>query len=140
MALARDLENVTLEPMKGNRFEWLIVLLVSAALLSAQQVENNRKRLEEATALAQRGDPKSQFVLAHMYDTGDGVQKDYAEAFKWYLKAAESGHALSQHMVGEMYRLGQGVTHSDAEAAKWFRKGAENGESSAQVNMGASYE
>src|SRR5258707_904443 len=108
MALLRGVGRLTLENMRANRGEKYILLLVSAAQLHAQQVETNRNRLEEATAMAERGDPKSQFALAHMFDTGDGVQKDYAEAFKWYLKAAQNGHPLSQHMVGEMYRLGNG--------------------------------
>jgi TPR repeat protein len=117
----------------------LLLLLVSPLASSAQQARPNPSRLAEIRAMAERGDPKSQFALAHILDTGDGVQRDYAAAFKWYLKAAENGHALSQHMVGEMYRLGQGVARNDTEAANWFRRGAENGESSAQVNIGAMY-
>ena len=89
---------------------------------------------------AEKGDAKSQFALGRIFDVGRGVKQDYAEAFRWYLKAAEQEHPLAQHMVGEMYRLGQGVAQSDAEAAKWFRRGAENGESSAQNNLGVIYE
>ncbi len=44
-----------------------------------------------------------------MYDKGLGVTQDYAQAAKWYRKAAEQGHAYAQFNLGYMYRFGQGV-------------------------------
>ncbi len=44
-----------------------------------------------------------------MYDEGLGVTQDYAEAMKWYRKAAEQGHAGAQHNLGFMYTEGQGI-------------------------------
>jgi len=32
-----------------------------------------------------------------MYDKGQGVPQDYAEALKWYRKAAEQGFAEAQY-------------------------------------------
>jgi len=74
-----------------------------------------------------------------MYRKGDGVQQDYAEAAKWYRKAAEQGVAHAQYNLGIMYDNGQGVKQNYAEAVKWFRKAAEQGNSGAQFNMGAMY-
>ena len=34
---------------------------------------------------------------------GQGVQKDYKEAVKWYRKAAEQGYAKAQFNLGFMY-------------------------------------
>jgi uncharacterized protein len=60
-----------------------------------------------------------------MYFNGQGVRQNYAEAVKWYRKAAEQGYAWAQYNLGFMYFHGQGVPQDYAEAAKWGRKAAE---------------
>jgi uncharacterized protein len=45
------------------------------------------------------GFAKAQFALASMYYDGKGVPQDYAEAARWYRKAAEQGDALAQSMI-----------------------------------------
>jgi uncharacterized protein len=35
-----------------------------------------------------------------MYETGQGVAQDYAEAVKWHRKAAEQGDPRAQHNLG----------------------------------------
>ena len=52
---------------------------------------------------------------------------DYAEAVKWYRKAAEQGHARAQYSLGFMYYNGRGVPQDYAEAMKWYRKAADQG-------------
>jgi TPR repeat protein len=74
-----------------------------------------------------------------MYDNGEGVKQDYAEAVKWYRKAAEQGEASAQFYLGLMYAKGQGVKQDYAEAVKWYRKAAEQGEAIAQFNLGVKY-
>jgi len=69
-----------------------------------------------------------------------GFGQDYAEAVKWYRKAAEQGHARAQYALGFMYESGRGVTQDDSEAVKWYRKAAEQGDASAQSNLGLMYE
>ena len=63
---------------------------------------------------------------------GDGVTKDYAEAVKWYRKAAEQGVVQAQHNLGLMYAYGEGV-EQDAEAARaWYGKAAAQGHEEAR--------
>ena len=45
--------------------------------------------LREWRPLAEQGLAVAQFNLGLMYDEGQGVPQDYAEAVKWYRKAAE---------------------------------------------------
>ena len=40
-----------------------------------------------------------------MYGRGEGVPLDYAEAMRWYRKAAEQGIGSAQHNLGRMYAL-----------------------------------
>jgi TPR repeat protein len=46
--------------------------------------------------LAERGDVRAQNNLGILYDHGQGVPQDFAEALKWYRLAAEKGYALAK--------------------------------------------
>ena len=47
-------------------------------------------------------------------------RKDYAEAVRWYRKAAEQGHARAQNNLGVMYVAGQGVSQDLVNAYGWL--------------------
>ncbi len=51
-------------------------------------------------------------------------EKNYSEAVKFFLLAAEQGHAKAQYNLGVCYYKGQGVQQSYTEAVKWYRKAA----------------
>jgi TPR repeat protein len=74
-----------------------------------------------------------------MYDDGQGVAQNDAEAANWYRKAAEQGHVHAQVLLGVMYGKGQGVAQDYAEAVNWCRKAAEQGDANAQYNLGLNY-
>ena len=74
-----------------------------------------------------------------MYDSGEGVPENDAEAVKWYRKAADQGDADAQYNLGVMYASGEGVPENDAEAVKWYRKAADQGDADAQHNLGVIY-
>ena len=60
-----------------------------------------------------------------MYANGQGVKQDYAEAVRWYRKAAEQGHAGGQCNLGVMYENGRVLKQDHAEAVRWYRKAAD---------------
>ena len=67
-------------------------------------------------------------------------QENYAEAARWYRKAAEQGNVAAQYYLGVCYASGQGVPQDYAEAVKWYRKAAEQGYAKAQYNLGVCYD
>lgn len=71
-----------------------------------------------------------------MYENGDGIAKDLAEALNWHRKAAAQGMDKAQVQLGLMYWFGNGVAQDNAEAAKWFRLAAVKGNADGQVNLG----
>ncbi len=89
--------------------------------------------------LAEKGLPKAQNILGYMYQSGQGVGKDYGEAVKWYSKAADQGDGEGQNNLGVMYENGQGVWQDYSEAAKWYARAAEQGVPRAQNNLGIMY-
>jgi hypothetical protein len=89
--------------------------------------------------LAKRGDADAQFHLGVMYESGQGVLRNDAEAVKWYRKAAEQDDAVAQFNLGIMYARGEGVSPNHAEAALWYRLAADQGLGGAQFNLGMMY-
>lgn len=73
------------------------------------------------------------------YDGYNGKSQNYAEAAKWYQKAAEQGDQVAQFNLGIMYSQGQGVATDVNQATAWYRKSAESGYSRAQYNLGSAY-
>jgi TPR repeat protein len=71
-----------------------------------------------------------------MFFTGvPGIKQDYAEALRWYLRAAELGDPDAQFNVGLIYENGLGVPQDPAEAMKWFALSAEQGDLDAQDHL-----
>ena len=86
------------------------------------------------------GAPRAQYELGFRYATGRGVQRDDAEALRWFRRAAEQEDASAQTYLGFMYVNGRGgVQQDDAEALRWFRRAAEQEDASAQTYLGFMY-
>lgn len=66
-------------------------------------------------------------------------EKDYEEAFDWFMKAADGGNAAAQYNLGLCYRNGWGVASDSLESFNWFMKAAEGGNASAQYKLGLCY-
>ncbi|MGO9018387.1 MAG: tetratricopeptide repeat protein [Syntrophobacteraceae bacterium] len=80
-----------------------------------------------------------QVDLGVMYNFGQGVPREYAEAVKFYRGEAELGNVGAQYRLGLMYAKGRGVPQDSIEAAKWYRKAAEQGHADAQHDLGVMY-
>jgi hypothetical protein len=86
------------------------------------------------------GHADAQSVLGICYQDGYGVAQDYAEAVKWYRRAAALGDASAQSSLGFCYEYGYGVAQDYAEAIKWYHKAAAQGNVIAQCAIGFRYE
>ena len=74
-----------------------------------------------------------------MYDTGQGVRQDYAEALSWYRRAAEAGNPSGMFNVGVMFDAGRGMPRDPQEAARWYERSAATGFGRAEYNLGLMY-
>jgi hypothetical protein len=77
--------------------------------------------------LAEQGDAEAQFHLGVIYESGQGVLRNDAEASKWYRKAADQGDAVAQFYLAIMYTKGDGVSQNYTEAARWYHLTADHG-------------
>lgn len=69
--------------------------------------------------LAEQGDPKMQLLVGSIYDYGQGVPQDDAEAVKWYERAAAQGSAKGQFQAGSVYARSAQVK-DPVQAYKWL--------------------
>lgn len=87
------------------------------------------------TLLADRGDARSQFALAMMYDRGEGLATDDRKALEWYTKSAEAGYDKAQLNLGFMYERGEGATKDAEQSLRWFREAATRGNAEALARL-----
>ncbi len=88
---------------------------------------------------AELGWPESQYLLGRCYGGAWGLTQDYAEAAKWYRRAAMQGNVDAECWLGFSYFEGKGVEQNYAEAAKWYRRAAEKGNPYGQFKLGYCY-
>lgn len=67
-----------------------------------------------------------------MYYHGDGIQKDYGEALRWFHLSAEQGDAEAQYNLGFMYGRGEGTGKDHRASMEWFQKAASQGHAGAR--------
>ncbi len=105
---------------------------------AAEEAERKRKAAEEAE---RKRKAELEEQREEWYEAGNRYygNENYAEAVKWYRKAAEQGHAEAQYWLGVCYRWGWGIDEDKVEAVKWDRKAAEQGYDKAQYTLGDCY-
>jgi TPR repeat protein len=84
---------------------------------------------------------KSAWQAGELFRKGDGVEKNYAEAVKWYQQAANEGDLRAEFWLGSIYMGGgYGITQDRKEGFYWFMRCAEKGDDICQVSVGTAYE
>lgn len=96
-------------------------------------------RFREIRSLADAGDVDASMVLARMYETGEGVQRDFDLATTFYAKAAARGHLEAQYISAKINETAPGIRKNYREALKWYRMAAERGHVAAQFGLGMMY-
>jgi TPR repeat protein len=103
-----------------------------------QEVQETLKKLRMNDPIDNNSNPSTnemsaeeQYQLGKKYYDGNGVNRDYKEALKWFRLAADQGNAQAQNNLAIMYRYGRGVAQDFEEALKWYRLAADQGHAGA---------
>ncbi|KAG9073384.1 hypothetical protein KI688_001179 [Linnemannia hyalina] len=80
---------------------------------------------------AEQGHAQTQTSVGYMYQSGQAVAQDYAEAMRRYRRAADQEEAAA-HNIGRLYLYGLGVTQDYTQAMEWFEKAADQGDGDVQ--------
>lgn len=118
---------------------WAVGLRLRDGHGTAQNIPEAIRWLEKAAAAGQAGALVS---LAHLYDSGYGVERDTGKANALFAQArpvlerlAAVHDFVAMDTLGEMLRDGRGAIKDEAAAAKLFRRAAGLGSSSSMVNL-----
>lgn len=91
-------------------------------------LKNRTEDFIETMHLAEHGDLEAQFQVGLLFEKGEQVSRDYAEAEKWYRKAAEQGHPDAMLYLAMLYFNGNDIINKDfKEVEKWYRRSALKG-------------
>jgi localization factor PodJL len=104
------------------------------------QAVNLPNAVKFLTQAAQKGQAVAQYRLGTLYERGQGVPADGAQAAHWYEMAANQGNRKAMHNLAVAYAGGIGGKKNMAEAARWFAKAAALGLSDSQFNLAVLYE
>lgn len=72
--------------------------------------------------LAEQGHAAAQFNIGVLFEKGQGVARDNAEAASWYMKAAEQEDVEAQYNVALLYERGAGFPRDLDKARYWYGK------------------
>ena len=73
------------------------MMVAQLSLGLAQAVwANDVPDFQETLQAAGQGDAPAQYNLGVMYDQGQGVRQDYAQAVQWFRKVVEQGYPQAQ--------------------------------------------
>ena len=78
-------------------------------VIAAYQRGDYATALRLLAPLAEHGNADAQFNLGIIYNKGQGVPQNCAEALLWFRRAADQGVADAQYNLASMYYGGQGV-------------------------------
>jgi len=108
-------------------------------------LNDNHKAMELIKRAAELGHGEAIQVLAFALLGGNGVAKDYTEAQKWLLKAADqdpgvimakdSGVHKARNALGAFYEFGLGVNKDLVLAYAWYNVAASGGSQKAEQNL-----
>ncbi|MDV3440375.1 tetratricopeptide repeat protein [Pseudomonas otitidis] len=101
---------------------------------AAQQLQEAHALLESA---AEDKEPRAQYMLAKMYERGDGVAQDYNKAFALYTQSSLNGNGDASYMLSRYVEDAQFGQKVDVQQAKNFlEKGASQGSYTAKLLLG----
>ena len=112
---------------------WLVVATFADATIagpvdntdaSHDRAAHSAQHLPRLHRDAEHGSPLAQYVLSALYQLGEVVPQDHAEAVKWFRRAADQGLAVAQFALGGMCALGQGVPEDIVCAHMWLNLSA----------------
>lgn len=101
-----------------------VALCVACAPTFSQDKPHDKTLTNQLLERAQLGHLQEQLEVARAFQQGLGVDRDLAEAARWFHKAADQGSPEAQCQLGFLYGTGSGVQRDDREALKWFQRAA----------------
>jgi hypothetical protein len=106
------------------------------AALSAYEEKRYGEAKRGFETLAKEGVTQAAFMLAVIYEFGDGVEASYSDAAHWYEIAATGGLTSAMTRLGLLYVSGLGVSPDARNARGWLERAARRNDPEALLALG----
>ncbi len=133
---------------------FIVLILIVICLYSLNGISSNnmlceadklfyskefKKAFNKYFFLANKGNYYAQYMIGLMYYNGQGVTKDYKEAYKWLEKSSTGWFAPAMCLLGIMYQNGLGVT-KDYNMARIYYENVIQQEDENNITIEVDYE
>ena len=96
--------------------------------VASYQAKDYATAISEARQAMESGDARASYLLGVMYQNGQGVAANTAEASSWYEKAAQGGVVGAFSKLAQLYARGDGVPKDADKALAYARRGDQLGD------------
>ncbi|MCZ2203974.1 tetratricopeptide repeat protein [Bartonella sp. A05] len=80
--------------------------------------------------------PIAQYYLGKIFLKGEGREKNFIQAARWFHLSAKKGNPKAQYYLGKMFLNGEVGEKNFSQAERWFYLSAKKGNISAQAMLG----
>ena len=92
-----------------------------------------QKKVKQLIRYAFNGSPQAQTTLALAYQSGELVEKDDSQAWKWIKRARNQGYSPALHIVSQWYRRGYNTQINHDKANYYLARAAKKADYSPAV-------
>lgn len=103
-------------------------LMNAVILLDPAYAKNNAKKGAKILKEISKTNPQALYILAGLYESGNGVDKNMKDAIDCLVKSCEMDYAPAECALGDIYFEGRGVDQSFEKAIELYTKAYEQGE------------
>jgi TPR repeat protein len=105
------------------------------ALAASWQAGHYAEAIQDAQALANKGNAQAQALLGRAYYEGVGVARNYPLALQWLNRAVAQNNADAMFFLGLMYEHGRGVPQDLPKSVDLFDRAAKLGQHYADMEV-----
>ena len=124
---------------QDSRRWWGTGIFSGAVLAFALAGRAQTNGFAEIKAQAEAGEAQAQFVLGTMFERGEGVARDQAQAYRWLSSAADQGHTLAALELARIYESGSAIPVDAAKSLRNYLVAADAGHEAAVERLARVY-
>ncbi len=121
----------------NHRYKSLVHLWLGRCYRDGEGTDQDLQLAKTHLIKAADKEVNAQLELGQLHKYG---LNDYAEARKWFQKAADQGNIEAKKELGWLYKNGEGVNQNFSKALQLFEEAAEEGNADAQTALGLMYD
>jgi TPR repeat protein len=128
--------------MKSGDAALALARMYRLGVLTGEGADAAQRMTAQAITLmresSDKGNGMAAYQVGYLYEMGEGVEKDFGEALKWYDKGAKLGAPAALAAAARLYGQGAGGSNNIQKATVYMRRAAQAGSVNAALELGES--